>query len=119
MEGDERYFNIEVNPAGCCYFGIGTSIETLVRLLPEHDRDPLEIRVEENGNDWSVTYRVPLAFIRRFFPECVLEPGRKIRMNLFHCGDETVLPHFLAWNPIGGKKISYHQPAYFGEAVLG
>ncbi|MBR4769245.1 MAG: hypothetical protein IK088_09775 [Lachnospiraceae bacterium] len=114
----KRYFNIEMNPNACFYFGIGTSIETLVRLRPEHDPDPFEAVAEIDGNDWSVTYRIPLELIRMFFPEFTFAPGVKLRANFFHCGDSTVFPHFLSWSPMDTDKISYHQPDFFGELTL-
>ena len=35
LEDDERYMNLEFNPNGIYYFGIGTSIKTLVRLTEQ------------------------------------------------------------------------------------
>ena len=117
-ESENRYFNIEVNPAGCCYLGIGTSIDTLVRLHPELHPDLLSIRTEEDGDSWRVSYRVPFSFIRLFFPDFAPAPGKKLRCNFYHCGDDTILPHFLAWNRVETGKFSFHQPDAFGELVF-
>ena len=31
------------------------------------------------------------------------------------CGDDTAVPHFLSWNPIGAPRPNFHTPEYFGE----
>lgn len=31
---------------------------------------------------------------------------------------EGAFPHYGMWNEIGGDKISYHQPEYFGKIII-
>jgi len=114
-EGDQRYFNIEFNPNGCQYLGIGSNIDDLVRLIPQRGRKEIfevEIKVTEEG--WEVFYRVPYTFIRRFFPDFAVFPGKQMRANCFKCGDRTVPPHYLTWNPIGDGRKTFHRPDCFG-----
>ena len=110
--GDERYFNIEYNPNCCMYLGMGTNVQTLVRLLPEEE--PFHPSANRTEDGWEVFYSVPIGFIRRFFPEFKLESGRSMRANCFKCGDLTVNPHFFSWNPVTSETPAFHRPCDFG-----
>ena len=120
MENDTRYFNIEFNPNTCVYLGVGSSVQTLTRLIPEEEEgNGMEynfhpaVKFVEGG--WEITYRVPYDFIRRFFPEFEAFSGKKIRANFYKCADMTSKPHYLAWNPITRTGVSvFHTPSQFG-----
>ena len=113
MEGDSRYFNIEVNPNGCVYLGFGIDRYLLVRLLPE-EFDPLKIETERTPDGWRAHYQVPYSFIRHFFPEFRAEPGKTMRANFYKCGDKTVQPHFISWNRVDQEQPDFHVPQHFG-----
>lgn len=112
MNGDARYFNIECNPNGCVYLGFGSCIEDLVRLLPE--QMPIVPQVEYTQGGWQVTYSVPFAFVCRFFPDFCPVSGSTIRANCYKCGDATLQPHFLSWNPVTSETPAFHRPQDFG-----
>lgn len=118
MEGNNTYFNIEMNPNCAMFLGIGTSNYDLIRLiLPEDGNfEATSVRTEDG---WEITYRVPASFVRRFFPEFSMYPGKKIRGNFYKCGDETVVPHYFAWNPIENDILDFHQPDWYGEFIFG
>ena len=50
--------------------------------------------------------------------EGLMFSGFKARANFYNCADETIIPHFVTWNPIGTEKPDYHQPQYFGEIIF-
>ena len=104
--GDLRYFNIEFSPSGCMYLGFGRSIEEHSRLLV-------------TGAEALFGARVTAEFVRRFFPEFELRRGLRLRGNFYKCGDATVQPHYLAWNPVTSAVPAFHRPWEFGEIVLG
>ena len=117
MENDSRYFNIEFCPTGCYYLGFGSDRYNLMRLIPEGKLfDPQIIRTETG---WEITYSVPFAFIRHFFPEFKAEAGTVIRANFYKCGDLTAKKHYLCWNPITDPVPNYHLPAYFAPLYIG
>jgi len=117
IDGDSRYFNIEFSPTGCFYLGFGSDRYNLVRLVPEATLFNPVINRNETG--WDITYSVPFAFIRQFFPEFAAETGKNIRANFYKCGDMTVKKHYLCWNPIEQKQPDYHLPAYFAPLYFG
>ena len=84
VEDDERYMNLEFNPNGMYYFGIGTSIKTLVRLLPEN-RNVFGAKIKRHNSGWSITYKVPASIVRMFFPSFELYSGKVMRANCYKC----------------------------------
>lgn len=113
------YFNFEMNPNRALYLGYGTNVENLIRLLVPDVEKLLDSRVEFTSDGWVLTYRIPFGFIRRFFPEFEAKAGTRMRANAYKCGDKTVKPHFLSWNPIDLPEPAFHCPQFFGELILG
>ncbi len=117
VDGDDRYFNIELNPNCCLFLGFGSSRYDLIRLIADHKL--LSPTAQRTDDGWQVTYRIPFAFIRQFFPEFHAEPGATMRANFYKCGELTEQSHFLSWNPILLSQPEFHCPAYFGLLRFG
>ena len=115
IDGDSRYFNIEFSPSGAMYLGFGGSFG-LLRLI--RDVNPFNPAITRTETGWEITYSIPFAFIRQFFPEFTAEPGKNIRANFYKCGDRTVNKHYLTWNPITSGR-GYHQPEFFAPLYFG
>lgn len=113
------YFNIEINPNRAIFLGFGTGLEDLIRLQPRKVQDLFQIQTQLTETGWVLTYRVPFAFIRRFFPEFQAEVGGHIYANAYKCGDKTVKDHYLAWNPIEWFEPAFHRPEQFGCLTFG
>ena len=114
---DRRYFNIEFNPNGLVYLGFGSGAHDLIRLFPE---DTVLIpKAERTEDGWQITYSVPYHFVRRFFPNFQPVRGSHIRANCFKCGDMTVHPHFLSWNPCTSQTPAFHVPEDYGVMYFG
>jgi len=111
------YFNIEFNPNGCLFLGIGNNRYDLIRLIPVEE-NPLKAEPRRTEDGWEITYRITADFIRRFFPGFELVSGGMLRGNFYKCGDETVQPHYYCWNPITQEKPDFHLSAYFGKLYL-
>ncbi len=116
IPGDRRYFNVEFNPNGCMFFGLGGTDLGAVRLLP--DRQLLNISTGRTADGWYVEYQIPFALIRNFFPGFEAKPGITIRANCYKCGFETVQRHFMTWNYVNLPKPSFHCPDHFGEMIF-
>lgn len=117
-EGDNRYFNIEYNPNGCIYLGFGTGMRDLVRLLPGEGELPFAPIINKSEGAWEITYRIPYDFIRRFFPEFEVFPGKRMRANCYKCADLSEPPHYMAWSPIVGEPFKFHRPECYGEMIF-
>lgn len=112
MSGDKRYFNIECNPNGCLFLGFGPNVDELVRLIPENPSIVPQVTRTEDG--WETVYSIPYSFIRMFFPEFSPTPGYSTRANFYKCGNKTVQPHYLVWNPVPPQRCAFHNPDAFG-----
>lgn len=116
VEGDPRYLNIEFSPTGCMFLGFGEGRADRIRLLPEVIS--LDPTVDYTADGWQVTYHVPLALVRVFFPGWTPRSGGVIRANCYKCGDKTPVPHYLLWNPSTSEQADFHRSCDFGVMVL-
>lgn len=118
-ECDGRYFNIEFNANCCLYLGIGSGVKDLVRLLPDNsEANILAPSVVKDYDGWEIFYRVPYEFIRRFFPDFKVYPGKKIRANCYKCADKSEPPHYLVWNWLEGEPLGFHNTKCFGSMTF-
>ena len=117
MENSNTYFNIEFNPNGCLFLGIGNDRYDLIRLVPV-EQDPLKAEPKRTDDGWEITFRITADFIRRFFPGFELASGGMLRGNFYKCGDETKQTHYYCWNPVLQEKPDFHLSAYFGKLYL-
>ncbi len=119
------YFHIEVNPNRAVFLGFSTSIDDVVRLQIEDIQEKFHIQVQKikktktTPKGWVLTYRVPFAFVRRFFPDFRPAEGAACYGNAYKCGDKTKKEHYLAWNPIEWFEPAYHMPEQFGRLIFG
>ncbi|MBO4991831.1 MAG: hypothetical protein J6E42_06720, partial [Firmicutes bacterium] len=118
-EGDDRYLNVELNPNGCSFIGIGTGRADRVRITLEQEAEVLRAQTARTPDGWELTYRLPLTFLRVLYPALSLTPGTVLRANCYKCGDLTLEPHYLSWNPVTSAKPDFHRPCDFGRMVLG
>ena len=112
MAGDRRYFNIECNLPGCLFLGFGPNVDKLVRLIPENPA--IRPQAQRIPGGWETVYSIPYSFIRMFFPEFAPTSGYETRANFYKCGDKTVQPHYLTWNPVPYQRCAFHNPDAFG-----
>ena len=42
----------------------------------------------------------------------------EMRANCYKCGDCTVQPHYLAWNPPTSENPDFHRPQDFGALIF-
>ncbi len=113
LPGADRYFNFELNPNGCLCLQLGRERAGRVDLAGPDARELFRIRTERTGDGWEVFYRIPLAFLRRFYPDCRF--AGELRANLYKCGDKTPKPHFLSWAPVRSETPDFHRPQDFGR----
>jgi len=117
-ESSLKYLNWEFNPAGGMHLGIGTCRHDRTLGADENYRDLFQVKTNISDKGWNLEYRVPLSWLKRFFPSMDFKPGRIMRGNFYKCGDETLRPHYGCWSPIDLVKPDFHCPDYFGNLVL-
>jgi hypothetical protein len=116
------YVNFEMNAAGVLLAAFGPDRDHRKPLWPEDLAGMSVISGEElwpeAGDNWHVEYKVPLALFRKLYGEEVT-PGHRAAANFYKCGDETAIPHYGAWSPVGTPTPDFHRPEFFGEIVFG
>lgn len=118
LEGDDRYINFEINPNCRTFIGISTCRSNNTRICPYFEEEIFCKKSKRTADGWEVTYRIPLSFMTVFFPKLTLASGNVIRANCYKCGDLTVYPHYISWNPVGGNVPDFHRPSDFGTMIL-
>lgn len=111
---NKTYFNIEFNPNCCLYLGVGTDRYDLIRLLLPGE-NPLDAAAARTEDGWQVSYRIPVSFLQRFFPEFKAESGAMMRGNFYKCGELTPQEHYYSWNPVECPQPDFHRSEYFGK----
>ena len=113
----EDYLNLETSPNGCLHVGFGPDRQSRKQILPEDPKTLFRIRTERTGKGWQAEYRIPGTFLREYYPD--FRFSGILKANVYKCGDKTVHPHYLAWNPVASAVPDYHRPECFGELVFG
>ena len=115
-EGEDRYFNFEINPNGCLYIGFGHGRADSTVLYRRNLRDLFAIRAARTPDGWEVFYRIPLSFLRLFWPGFTF--AGILRANVYKCGDLTAHEHYLSWNPVTSVTPDFHRPQDFGRMIF-
>ena len=118
---DSIYYNLEMNCLGYGTFAggaertnrtrFGEDVLSKIRRYSSFDGQPVDI---DDGklHEWSLILAIPVEIYS--LSEVAPLSGRCIRANFYKCGDETKVPHYLSWNPIGTERPNFHTPDYFG-----
>lgn len=117
----KTYFNIEMNPNCAMFLGIGEDGHHLIRLNPMSKLYDFGAETKRTDTGWELSYRIPYAFIRFFFPEFAPAPGDTMKANVYKCGDLCEKEHYLSWSPVDWTKTggAFHNPDCFGTMVFG
>ncbi len=110
IDGEENYFNFEINPNGCLCIQFGKKIDR-IDIAQERSQQYFDISASGTPDGWEIFYRIPVGFIQLFYPGYRFD--RDIRANMYKCGNHTVNKHFIAWAPIETEKPNFHLPEFF------
>lgn len=114
-ERSNLYFNWEFNPKGAMYLTLGTHRFDRKNIVVEDYTELFQVHAQTSREGWSVEYRIPLEFLKTYFPEMSLQKGHRMRGNFYKCGDHTARPHFGCWAPIDLPEPDFHCPDFFGD----
>ena len=116
LPGSENYFNFEINPNGVLNAEFGPEKTDRIEIVRKDAKEYFDIRTDRTDDGWEAYYRIPLKYIRLFYPEYSFKG--KISADMFKCGNKTVNKHYLSWTDIDLDKPNFHCPQYFGECVF-
>ena len=117
------FLNFEINPNRAIFLGYGNGKDTLLRINFHSKREfvmqeKLDIQTKITDTGWILTYKIPFNLVQRFFPEFQPKAGLQVYGNAYKCGDETLQPHYITWNPIDLPEPAFHCPDQFGKLIF-
>ena len=107
-----NYFNFEINPNGCLSAQFGPEKTDRIDIVREDAQEYFDIHADRTSDGWEVFYRIPLKFIRLFYPDYKFEG--ELEANFYKCGNKTSDRHYLSWSPVDLESPNFHCPEYFG-----
>ncbi|MDR1231979.1 MAG: carbohydrate-binding family 9-like protein [Spirochaetaceae bacterium] len=113
-----QYLNWEFNPAGAMYLSLGTGRYDREDIALENYPAFFQVKIRENADGWTLEYRIPFDFLRRYFPAFEPRAGQVMRGNFYKCGDKTARPHYGCWSPIDLPKPDFHCSGFFGDLLF-
>ena len=118
--GDGRYINMEMNANGTLLSCIGPDRHARTPIADLSDGEIFPVQGEVCDGYWQVTAAIPTALLCRILnvDSIPLGKGYTFRGNFYKCGDETPIPHYGMWSPVGTEKPDFHRPEYFGTLVM-
>ena len=118
--GDGRYVNMEMNALGTLLSCIGPDRHDRTPIADLSDGEFFPVKGEVSDGIWSVTAEIPLSLLCKILGVDSLPFGHgyTFRGNFYKCGDETPIPHYGMWSPVGTEKPDFHRPEYFGDFIM-
>ena len=125
-DSDPDYFNLEMNCIGHGTFDYGPDRhrrsrcgdELLHQIRRESTLGSEAFGMREGPQEWTLTIAVPKRLYAQSDLNLTSFSGRTVKANFYKCGDDTAVPHFLSWNPIGTPNPDFHTPDWFGEITF-
>jgi hypothetical protein len=124
LDGDEGYYNFEINAIGTVLGAYGKDRHQRTRLsdtllskvstTPSLGRDPIENL--EQPTRWSMKAVIPISILH--FTKIETLAGADAHGNFYKCGDKLKKPHFLSWKPVLTPTPDFHTPRYFGQLTF-
>lgn len=117
---DGFYYNMECNCTGKLLIAVGKDRNERQpapkEVMQKVDRwaslgaEPFDTR--EEPTKWELALRVP---VTTFFQHKIDSfDGLKAKGNIYKCGDNLPVPHFISWNPIKTENPDFHRSEFFG-----
>ena len=120
---DSCYFNLEMNCIGHGTFHYGPnrneryhcSDEIISQVRRHSTMGSQAFGMRTGEQEWTLTLAIP----KRLYAQADLDltsfSGRTVKANFYKCGDDSAVPHYLSWNPVGTPRPNFHTPEWFGD----
>ena len=112
-ESEQKYINLELNPAGTLHFNIGEGRGTREKVAFA-DKGVRVRTLISHGEGWKALIFVPYSLIDALYGK----HENVFKANFYKCGDMTEKVHYATWNPVLTEKPDYHRPEFFGKVIL-
>ncbi len=113
-EKSDYYINFEMNANGVVNFAFKKDRYNSIELT-EEDALGLEIKSDIFEDYWTVSYKITSEFLKKYYKDFEMNECKRIKGNLYKCGDETPIEHYLCHFEVKCENPDFHRPEYFGE----
>lgn len=113
-EKNDGYFNFEINAAGAMDVAFRKNRSEGTLLTPD-EIDLFGIKTEIFDDYWTGEYKIPFSFIASKIDGYEFAENKKIKTNLYKCGEKTEYEHYMSYFHIPLANPDFHCPQYFGE----
>ena len=117
-EGDGLYYNFEVNCIGTVDYSCrrnrtettGADSEHMAFVKTESSLGSSPFPEKE-----CAPYTLTVIINRKAFFRHDIKSlrGKEFKMNVYKCGDDLKVPHFISWQPVRTDKPDFHRPEFF------
>lgn len=120
----ERYFNLEVNCGGTPLMHYNVIPREKITELDPADIKKIEIAHSlpcvidpeiKDAVEWTLEYRIPLNFLKKYSHLTPPEPGVIWKANFYKIAGNNSNPHYLTWTVVKNSVPDFHLPAFFGD----
>ena len=108
VEADELYYNIECNCTGKLIVAVGEGRD---------GRKPAPAEVMRKIDRWASLGTEPFD-VRNEPTKFESFEGLVAKGNVYKCGDNLPVPHFISWSPIKTENPDFHRPEFFGQMIF-
>lgn len=115
-EKNGKYVNCEMNSAGASLIAVGSSRNFRTRI--DEIIIPPAVKTQCSDGFWSVEVFFSVDDLSKILGEMNPAAGTVLYGNFYKCGDDTEIPHYGMWSPVGTEMPDFHRPEYFGELVI-
>ena len=116
-EHSDKYINFETNANGAMNVAFRSDRHNFERLkIAEIEK--FNITPEINGEYWTLTYKIGFDFIKNYYPEFDIQKTKYVKGNIYKCGDETPVEHYMSYFEVKCENPDFHRPEYFGEIEI-
>ncbi len=118
---NENYYNFEFSCIGTIHLAWGSGrndrkfvdpkIIEKIAIKSTLGNQPFD---NKSGDfEWEMMIRIPQESFA--YSNLKTFKNMKASANFYKCGDETAIPHYVTWNPVGAENPDYHRPEFFGK----
>lgn len=116
--GDGLYYNFEVNCIGVVDYSCRRNRTDTTRANDEQRafvKTISSLGTEGFAEKKCDPYTLTVIINRKAFYKQNIETlrGQEFKMNVYKCGDDLKVPHYVSWQPIKIEKPNFHRPDFF------
>jgi len=113
----DLYINFEMNSISTLLCCVGRERHGRKSIL-EYSTILPDVTSFSDGSGWGLNLFIPLSLLFSVYGEFEIKDGYTFFANLYKCGDEMPIKHYLMFNPVKSEVPDFHRPECFAEFTV-